>query len=395
MKFAAVLSYVLVALVANAVAEPQFGGRQGNGRGGFGGFGGGNNNNNNGNNGNNGNNNANNNNNNGATGTDTASAAAAASSAATANNANNNNNNGNNNANNGNAQDSTTLDPSVIATGFADDGQATPADGQVASLTSTNNFINFCLTVNKPITNGQQIQSGSCNPAPMGVIAATTNMPSSKFVFPANGATIPANQAFTIQMAINKIETGNFVNAQSNYYSAPQQVNAQGDIIGHSHVVVEALDSLDQTTPLDPTKFAFFKGINGAAQNGVVTADVTDGLDAGVYRMASINSAANHQPVLVAVAQHGSLDDMVYFTVSNNAGAANNTGNNNGGNNGANNGQNNNNGANNGQNNNNNGANNAQNNNNNGRNGGFGFGGGRNGGRGRGRALRFARDGAA
>ena len=208
----------------------------------------------------------------------------------------------------------------MIATGFASDGQEVPEAGQVASLTSTNNFINFCLTVNKPITNGQQITTGSCNPAPMGVIAATTNMPSSKFVFPPNGATIQANQAFTIQMAINNIETGNFVNAQSNYYSAPQQVNGQGNIIGHSHVVIEQLQSLDQTNPLDPTRFAFFKGINGAAQNGVVTADVADGLTAGFYRMASINAAANHQPVLVAVAQHGCLDDTVYFTVSDNAG---------------------------------------------------------------------------
>ncbi|KAL5478867.1 hypothetical protein ACEPAI_2144 [Sanghuangporus weigelae] len=212
-------------------------------------------------------------------------------------------------------QAATTLNPAVIATGFASDGQQVPTEGQVPSLTSTNNFINFCLTVNKPITNGQQIKTGSCNPAPMGVIAATTNMPSSKFQFPKNNDTIPANQAFTIKMAINNIETGNFVNANSNYYSAPQQVNAQGNIIGHSHVVIELLDSLSQTTVTDPSKFAFFKGINGAAVNGVVTADVAAGLPAGAYRMASINAAANHQPVLVAVAQHGSLDDMVYFTV--------------------------------------------------------------------------------
>ena len=207
------------------------------------------------------------------------------------------------------------LNPAVIATGFAQDGQATQEAGQVPSLTSTNNFINFCLTVNKPITNGQQIKTGSCNPAPMGVIAATTNMPSSKFVNPKNFDTIPANTAFTVQMAVSHLETGNFVNAQTNYYSAPQQVNDAGDIIGHSHVVIEQLDSLNQTTPNDPNKFAFFKGINGAAVNGIISADVTAGLPAGVYRMASINAAANHQPVLVAVAQHGSLDDMVYFTV--------------------------------------------------------------------------------
>ena len=148
----------------------------------------------------------------------------------------------------------------------------------------------------------------------MGIIAATTNMPSSKFTFPTNFGTIPANQAFTINMAINNIQTGTFVNAQANYYSAPQQVNAQGTIIGHTHVVIQKLDAIDQTTPADPSVFAFFKGINSAAVNGVVSADVTAGLPAGVYRLASINAAANHQPVLVAIAQHGSLDDMVYVS---------------------------------------------------------------------------------
>jgi len=249
----------------------------------------------------------------------TAAAAAQTTAAAAGNGtaAGNNNNNGG-----GDPQTSLTLDPKVIAPGFASDGQQVPTAGQVASLTSTNNFINFCLTVNKPITNGQQIKTGSCNPAPMGVIAAQTNMPSSKFTNPKNGQTLPANTPFTITMAINHLQAGNFVNAQSNYYSAPQQVNGGGDIIGHTHVVVEALTALDQTTPTDPTIFAFFKGVNGAAVNGVVSADVTAGLPAGVYRLASINAAANHQPVLVAVAQHGSLDDMVYFTVADGGAAA-------------------------------------------------------------------------
>ena len=95
--------------------------------------------------------------------------------------------------------------------------------------------------------------------------------------------------------------------------------------------------------------------MNEAAKNGVLTADVTDGLPEGVYRMGSINAAANHQPVIVPVAQHGMLDDIVYFTVKKGAGnGANNGGNtgnqNNGGNNGGNNGANKggNNGANNG-----------------------------------------------
>ena len=167
----------------------------------------------------------------------------------------------------------------------------------------------------KAKTNGQQIVDGSCNQTPMGVIAAKALMPASKFVFPANGATVAANTNFTVKMAISNLETGHFTNPDTTFHMAPQQVNAQGNIIGHSHIVIEQLSSLDQTTPTDPNKFAFFKGLNAPAANGVLSASVDQGLPAGAYRLASINAAANHQPVLVAIAQHGSLDDMVYFTV--------------------------------------------------------------------------------
>ncbi|RPD81614.1 hypothetical protein L226DRAFT_2676 [Lentinus tigrinus ALCF2SS1-7] len=219
--------------------------------------------------------------------------------------------------NSSDAQSSLTLLNSVIATGFANDGQDQPEAGQVASATSTNNFINFCATVpNLKITNGLQITQGSCNPAPMGVIASTANMPSCKFVNPKNGDKVPANQNFTIQMAIKNLNTGFFTNPNENYFAAPQTVDSNGNINGHSHVVVEAIPSLDTTTPTDPTKFAFFKGLNDKAQNGILSVEVGGGLPAGVYRLASINSASNHQPALVAIAQHGSLDDMIYFTVA-------------------------------------------------------------------------------
>jgi hypothetical protein len=219
--------------------------------------------------------------------------------------------------NNADPQKSTTLDPRVVAAGFANNGQDVPEAGQVASLTSTNNFINFCLTTpNLPITNGKQITTGSCNPAPIGVIPSVDNMPSSKFTFPANFATIKASTAFTITMAIQNMQTGFFVNAQESYFAAPQQLNGAGQIKGHSHVVIEQLTSLTQKTPTDPKKFAFFKGLNAAAVGGKLTADVTGGLAPGFYKISSINSSSNHQPVIVPVAQHGSLDDVVYFTVT-------------------------------------------------------------------------------
>ena len=85
--------------------------------------------------------------------------------------------------------------------------------------------------------------------------------PSSKFTNPKNGGTVAAaaNKAFTISMPISNHETGNFVNAQQNYFAAPQQLNNQGVIHGHSHVVVEPLTSLTQTTPTDLKTFAFFR----------------------------------------------------------------------------------------------------------------------------------------
>jgi len=219
---------------------------------------------------------------------------------------------------------SLTINPNAIATGFEQDGQQTPVAGQVPSRTSKNNFINFCATVPQlPLTCGQQVVTGSCNPAPMGDIPPKAKMPSCKFQFPKNGDTsLTEGQSFTIALKISNLATGNFVNAQSNYFSAPQQLDGSKTILGHSHVVVEKLDSFQSTTPSNPTVFSFFKGLNGAADgNGVLTATVPSGLPAGQYKVSSINTASNHQPALVPVAQHGSLDDVVYFTV-NAAGAA-------------------------------------------------------------------------
>ncbi|KLO20007.1 hypothetical protein SCHPADRAFT_898077 [Schizopora paradoxa] len=261
----------------------------------------------------------------------TSSAKSTKSTSSSNNNANNNSSNGNNNSgngnnNNGDLQTSLCLDSSLVQKGFEQDGQETPAAGQVASLTSSNNYINFCATVpNLPLTNGQQVKTGSCNAAPMGIIAASTNIPTAKFQFPTNFGTVKANTNFTVKMAVSKLTTGNFVNADANYFSAPQQVDGNGLIKGHSHIVIEAINSFQDTTPLDATKFKFFKGLNDKAQGGVLSAVVAGGLPAGTYRMSSINTAANHQPVLVAVAQHGSCDDQVYFTVTN-SGKANNKG---------------------------------------------------------------------
>lgn len=223
----------------------------------------------------------------------------------------------------GDPQSSLTLDNNVLATGFENNGQDVPTAGQVPSLTSSDNFINFCLTVpNLPITNGKQITSGSCNPAPVGMIPSTDNMPSAKFVFPQTGdESLFENTSFTVQLAIQNMDTGFFVNPDENYLAAPQQLNSQGHIIGHSHIVIQSLSSINQSTPLDAKVFAFFLGVNAPAENGILSANVTGGLPAGSYRVSSMVAAANHQPVVVPVAKRGSPDDAVYFTVKSNGAA--------------------------------------------------------------------------
>jgi uncharacterized protein YodC (DUF2158 family) len=91
--------------------------------------------------------------------------------------------------------------------------------------------------------------------------------------------------------------------------------NGQGNVIDHNHFVIQAIDSLMSTKVLDPKVFLFFQGVNTpACPDSTLSIQVKGGLPSGTYRLASINTAENHQPCLVAVAQHGSLDDQVYVS---------------------------------------------------------------------------------
>lgn len=131
------------------------------------------------------------------------------------------------------------------------------------------------------------------------------------------------NTAFNVTLGVKNIQLGTFTNAAQTYFGNPQTLNAQGQIIGHQHIVIEAIDSLTSTTITDATKFQFFKGIDqGQDANGNVVVPVAAGLPAGVYRMGTIMSSATHQPVIVPIAQHGICDDVIYITVGQGAGAA-------------------------------------------------------------------------
>jgi hypothetical protein len=151
----------------------------------------------------------------------------------------------------------------------------------------------------------------------MGDIPAKTNMVSSIITYPQTGSVIASDTTFAITVQMANLVAGSFTDADATYYAAPQFLQ-NGNIVGHTHVTVQDLGkNLNPTVALDPTQFAFFKGINDAGNGqGLLTANVTGGLPAGNYRVCTMASASNHQPVLMPVAQRGTPDDCTKFVVS-------------------------------------------------------------------------------
>ncbi|KAJ7486951.1 hypothetical protein FB451DRAFT_1363119 [Mycena latifolia] len=215
-------------------------------------------------------------------------------------------------------QTSFTLDSAVNCTNCASNGS--PTTGETASLTTlkylpTPSRIPFTHPNFIPTTSSTSRTGASCNPIPMGLIPASTKMPSVKFNFPRNNDTINANVDFFASLNVANLHTGIFTNPASNYFAAPQTLDSTGLINGYSSIVVERLTAFNQILPPDPTMFVFFKAVlDPVGSNGELSVEISGGLPAGIYRICSIISAANHQAVNVPIAQHGSLNDCAYFT---------------------------------------------------------------------------------
>lgn len=158
----------------------------------------------------------------------------------------------------------------------------------------------------------------------MGDIPAKNQMVSTVILNPQDGQSIEAGKDFNITVQVANLAAGSFTNAVATYYAAPQSLKG-GVIVGHTHVTVQDLGgSLNPKQPLDATQFAFFKGINDAGNGqGTLQAVVTGGLPEGNFRVCTLTSASNHQPVVMPVAQRGAQDDCTRFTVKGAGGAVN------------------------------------------------------------------------
>jgi hypothetical protein len=150
----------------------------------------------------------------------------------------------------------------------------------------------------------------------MGRIPATTNMISSIITTPQPGDRLKPSTTFNVTIQTRHLRAGYLVNPSTNYYTAPQDLDENGDIIGHCHISIQEIGSLQTLTPPDPTKFAFFKGVDDAGDGkGRLSTEVTGGLPSGVYRVCTMVAARNHQPPAMPVAQRGAQDDCTKFVV--------------------------------------------------------------------------------
>ncbi|KAK3346845.1 hypothetical protein B0T25DRAFT_592872 [Lasiosphaeria hispida] len=216
------------------------------------------------------------------------------------------------------APQATCLSPEALQCASAltgqENGTAGMGSGQAKSETDTANFINFCA--GQQLTNGKQVANGSCNGIPMGRIPASKNMISAIITEPGPGDKLLANVTFEVTIQTRNLHAGFQANPAATYYAAPQDLDAEGYVMGHCHVVIEEIDDLRSNAAPDPTDFVFFRGINDAGDGrGLLRAQVPGGLPRGTYRACTMVAARNHQPVVMPVAQRGAQNDCVRFVV--------------------------------------------------------------------------------
>lgn len=162
---------------------------------------------------------------------------------------------------------------------------------------------------------GRQILTGVCSNTPQGSIPKVEKMPSTLILKPRNGQKIKSGQPFTVSVKVRNLQTGFFSDPALTYNAFPQELNEKGIIQGHQHVTIEFLGRKGTNMP-NAQIFAFFKGLNDRAKNGILSVEVADGLkEKGVYRVCTIMSSFSHQAVVLPKAQRGASDDCCRFTI--------------------------------------------------------------------------------
>lgn len=178
----------------------------------------------------------------------------------------------------------------------------------------------FCSSIGQGniTTNGTQVKTQSCSNTPMGTIPSFDNMISTLIRSPVNGAIVLIDQNITVRVQAININYGFFEDPVDEYYVSPQQVGANGNINGHTHVVIEKI--LDGGNFPDPRTPLFFEGLNDPSDetnslSALVLGSVFTDSGPGTYRICTITASQGHQPVLLPVARRGSTDDCIRIIV--------------------------------------------------------------------------------
>jgi hypothetical protein len=171
----------------------------------------------------------------------------------------------------------------------------------------------FCQDSKLTPADGTQLKQPNCVSLEIGEIPGVNQMVSALIVNPKNGQAIKRNTAFTVSAKVANLATGFFSDPAVDYYQIQQTLDGNGVIQGHSHITIQKLNG---NNVLDARVFAFFKGLNDPAVNGVLSVEVTNGLpQKGQYRICTMNSSNSHQPVVMPVAQRGAQDDCIRINV--------------------------------------------------------------------------------
>ncbi|BBN09137.1 hypothetical protein MPTK1_4g17450 [Marchantia polymorpha subsp. ruderalis] len=193
----------------------------------------------------------------------------------------------------------------TVDAAFADNSLSGSPDGQVCKKSSL-----------KRADGKQNLQSdqGTCSTTQLGEIPSRDHMTSTLILEPQSGATIPARTAFQVIVKMMNLDTGFFSDPETQYYTSSQQLNKDGLIKGHAHIVVQKLRGRDLVP--SATDFDFFKGLNTAADGDErLFASVDEGLSPGKYRLCSTAASFSHNSLVLPVAQRGPQDDCIRFTV--------------------------------------------------------------------------------
>ncbi|CAG8455760.1 14600_t:CDS:1, partial [Racocetra fulgida] len=151
----------------------------------------------------------------------------------------------------------------------------------------------------------------------IGSVPSSDHFASVLITKPDNNCVIPFNKSFIIEFKYTNFEAGQFSNKDTEFLKFPQEINTNGDIIGHFHITIQKIPSKNNVP--DPKTFAFFTPLNYPPNSTFTYQVPIPGLaDEGIYRACTYTTSRAHAGVNLASGDRGPIDDCIRFQVCKN-----------------------------------------------------------------------------